>query len=96
MTAGVDGPEWWMPLGLCAPRPEQRHSPLLWFPNNGAGVAAAQRVCLDCPVQIECLEYALERRIDHGVWGGVSERARRQILKDRGVSEPGAAAPSEQ
>jgi len=30
-----------------------------------------------------CLEYALENRIDHGVWGGCSERERRRILKRR-------------
>jgi WhiB family redox-sensing transcriptional regulator len=30
-----------------------------------------------------CLEYALEHRIDHGVWGGTSERQRRRILKTR-------------
>ena len=30
-----------------------------------------------------CLEYALVNRIDHGVWGGTSERERRRILKRR-------------
>jgi len=30
-----------------------------------------------------CLEYALVERIDHGVWGGCSERERRRILKRR-------------
>jgi WhiB family redox-sensing transcriptional regulator len=29
------------------------------------------------------VEYALEQRIDHGVWGGASERERRRILKRR-------------
>jgi WhiB family redox-sensing transcriptional regulator len=38
-------------------------------------------------VKEPCLEYALEQRIDHGVWGGCSERERRRILKTRrGVS----------
>ena len=30
-----------------------------------------------------CLEYALANRIDHGVWGGTSERERRRILRRR-------------
>jgi WhiB family redox-sensing transcriptional regulator len=47
------------------------------------GVEVAKRICSDCPVQVRCLEYALENRIDHGVWGGTSERQRRRILKAR-------------
>jgi len=34
-------------------------------------------------VKTECLEYALSYRIDHGVWGGASERERRRILRAR-------------
>jgi WhiB family redox-sensing transcriptional regulator len=39
-------------------------------------------------VKVECLEYALQYRIEHGVWGGASERERRRILRSRrlGVS----------
>ena len=41
-----------------------------------------------------CLEHALEHRIDHGVWGGSSERERRRILRSRrlaAAAEPAAA-----
>ena len=34
-------------------------------------------------MRTECLEYTLVNRIDHGVWGGTSERERRRILKAR-------------
>ena len=47
------------------------------------GVDVARKVCSDCPVKSPCLEYALEHRIDHGVWGGTSERERRRILRAR-------------
>jgi WhiB family transcriptional regulator, redox-sensing transcriptional regulator len=57
--------------------------PTEFFPSDGMGVEAAQRVCAVCPVRIECLEYALEHRIEHGVWGGASERERRRILRRR-------------
>jgi WhiB family redox-sensing transcriptional regulator len=43
----------------------------------------AQRECAECSVRTECLEYALVNRIEHGVWGGVSERERRRILQRR-------------
>ena len=51
--------------------------------SDGVGVEAAKRVCEGCPVQERCLEYALRNRIDHGVWGGCSERQRRRILRAR-------------
>jgi WhiB family redox-sensing transcriptional regulator len=53
-------------------------------------VEIAKQVCEGCPVQEECLEYALEHRIDHGVWGGASERQRRRILKRRRVAAQSA------
>ena len=54
-----------------------------FFPSDGAGVELARKICADCPVKEPCLEHALEQRIDHGVWGGCSERERRRILKRR-------------
>ncbi len=71
----------WMARGLCANVP-----PSTFFPSDGAGVEVARKICASCPVQAECLEHALAQRIDHGVWGGCSERERRRILKRRRVA----------
>jgi WhiB family redox-sensing transcriptional regulator len=60
--------------------------PAIFFPSDGIGVQAAQRICVDCPVRSTCLEYALAERVDHGVWGGTSERERRRILRHRRLS----------
>ena len=68
----------WMALGECADKP-----PSLFFPSDGVGVDVARRVCAECPVRQECLEYTIANRIDHGVWGGTSERERRRIIKAR-------------
>ena len=68
----------WMAHGLC-----RELAPSTFFPNDGVGVDAARRICGTCPVQEPCLEYALAERVDHGVWGGASERERRRILKRR-------------
>lgn len=68
----------WMARGLCANQP-----PETFFPSDGVGVEVAKRICAQCPVIDPCLEYALANRIDHGVWGGCSERQRRRILKAR-------------
>jgi WhiB family redox-sensing transcriptional regulator len=88
----------WMVDGICHPDHVPRHHPNVWFPNDGAGVLHAQRLCSVCPVQVECLEYALDLRINHGVWGGESERGRRVILKEMGVDVSvlqGVATPAE-
>jgi WhiB family redox-sensing transcriptional regulator len=68
----------WMRHGRCREVP-----PSTFFPSDGVGVDVARRLCGTCPVQEPCLEYALAERIDHGVWGGASERERRRILKRR-------------
>lgn len=68
----------WMHDGNC-----RHHPPETFFPADGVGVIVAQRICETCPVRERCLDYALEERIEHGVWGGESERGRRRILKRR-------------
>jgi WhiB family redox-sensing transcriptional regulator len=75
----------WMARGLCADQP-----PSLFFPSDGVGVEVAKRICEECPVRATCLEYAIENRIDHGVWGGTSERQRRRIIKARAADDRGA------
>jgi WhiB family redox-sensing transcriptional regulator len=71
----------WMADGKCRDLP-----PEVFFPSDGVGVEVARRICADCPVQEQCLEYALYHRIDHGVWGGASERERRRIARRRRIS----------
>lgn len=68
----------WMLAARCRQR-----DPSTFFPSDGLGVEVAQRECAQCTVRLECLEYALTNRIDHGVWGGASERERRRILRRR-------------
>jgi len=70
----------WMNSGSCRLVP-----PSTFFPSDGTGVIVAQRICEDCPVKVQCLEHALVNRIDHGVWGGASERQRRRLLKSRSI-----------
>jgi WhiB family redox-sensing transcriptional regulator len=41
----------------------------------------AKEFCSECKVQPECLSYALNENIEHGVWGGFSSRERNSIKK---------------
>lgn len=68
----------WMADGACRVYP-----PATFFPSDGVGVDKARKICAACTVTEQCLEYALEHRIEQGVWGGCSERERRRILKRR-------------
>jgi WhiB family redox-sensing transcriptional regulator len=48
---------------------------------QGAEQNVAKRVCRSCPVRYECLADALDNRIEFGVWGGMTERERRALLR---------------
>ena len=43
----------------------------------------AKAICDSCPVRVACLEYALAAREKNGVWGGLTERERRRLLRQR-------------
>jgi WhiB family redox-sensing transcriptional regulator len=80
----------WMKTGKCRELP-----PETFFPSDGVGVEIARRICADCPVKEPCLEYALFNRIEHGVWGGASERERRRIARRRRGATTPVPAPSD-
>jgi WhiB family redox-sensing transcriptional regulator len=75
----------WMRQAAC-----RNSDPELFFPTRGATdtVAAAQAICADCPVWVECLEYGLFER--QGIWGGLTDRQRRRLRKIRRLREGGA------
>ncbi|MGY3333938.1 WhiB family redox-sensing transcriptional regulator [Streptomyces filamentosus] len=54
---------------------------------EGAAQNQAKALCGGCPVRVECLAYALDERVQHGVWGGMTERERRALLKRRPTVE---------
>lgn len=50
---------------------------------SGAAQNRAKAVCMGCPVRTECLSDALDNRVEFGVWGGMTERERRALLRRR-------------
>lgn len=58
--------------------------PEVFFPEKGEPSDAAKAICTRCPVQAECLDYALRHDERYGVWGGTSERDRRRLRKEAG------------
>lgn len=65
----------WAPRAAC-----RQSSPDELFV-RGAAQNDAKQVCRACPVRTECLAEALDNQIEWGVWGGMTERERRALLK---------------
>lgn len=65
--------------------------PDLFFPERGASTREAKEVCRGCPVRLDCLEYSLVNNEKFGIWGGLSERERRRLRRQRAQSRRLAA-----
>lgn len=53
----------------------------IFFPERGESTDEAKRVCMGCPVKVDCAEYALTTKQEIGIWGGLSNRQRRSIKR---------------
>jgi WhiB family redox-sensing transcriptional regulator len=58
----------------------------LFFPERGASTRKAKAICGACEVKDECLESAIVNGEKFGIWGGMSERERRRVRKQRQVA----------
>jgi WhiB family redox-sensing transcriptional regulator len=67
----------WAPQGACS-----KAEPDALFV-RGAAQQVAKQVCVGCPVIAECLADSLDNQTEFGVWGGMTERERRALLKRR-------------
>jgi WhiB family redox-sensing transcriptional regulator len=88
---GVVGMEW-----VHRARCKDVEDPELFFPIGTTGPAATQAemakvVCFQCPVRVECLEWAIATAQDSGVWGGTTEEERRAMRRARRRSQAAAA-----
>lgn len=48
---------------------------------QGIKQKVVKQICHGCPVSYDCLATALDNRIETGIWGGVTERERRALLR---------------
>jgi WhiB family redox-sensing transcriptional regulator len=67
----------WAPSAAC-----RQASPDQLFV-RGAEQNKAKQLCTGCTVRTECLAEALDNQIEWGVWGGMTERERRALLRRR-------------
>ncbi len=77
----------WRDKALC-----RDTDPELFFPVGTTGqaliaMAHAKRVCSECTVTGDCLDFALDTNQDSGIWGGMTEEERRGIRRQRAADQ---------
>lgn len=66
--------------------------PELFFPERGSSTREAKEVCRGCVVREDCLDFAIANGEKFGIWGGMSERERRRVRRERILAHRDAAA----
>lgn len=88
MTArpGAAGPKP-LPRGLDLPVLDgaacSGQDPAPWFPRTGESPEAGRTLCRACPARPECLDWALAKGEQLGIWGGTTPDERAEILRQR-------------
>lgn len=72
----------WRAMGACSST-----DPDLWFAVGAIEHKQAKRICRECPVRGQCLAYAMDAPVDHGIWGGLTERERRRFRRQAGAKD---------
>jgi len=75
----------WERLAACADLPGATQ---LFFSDELHEIARAKNICATCPVMVECLETALERREQWGIWGGQLFVAGKIVMNKRRRGRP--------
>ena len=68
----------WMDWALCA-----QTDPEVFFPKKGGSHTEAKKVCEQCPVRTDCLNWAIEHNESEGIWGGMSAKERAREIQWR-------------
>ncbi|MHB1786455.1 MAG: WhiB family transcriptional regulator [Acidimicrobiales bacterium] len=78
--------ELWQDRAACRGPQASVFFPPSYFERKEAKVgreARAKDICRACPVQSDCLDYALAIREPHGIWGGLNEMERKALLSQQ-------------
>lgn len=68
----------WRDQGACKGHPQE-----WWFDDERNRFRRARQICATCPVQLDCLRYALQfpHGDIYGIWGGLNQQERRNLHK---------------
>lgn len=51
--------------------------------NKQARISQARAICSICPVKNECLEFSIRTNQSHGMWGGLTQDERKELIDGR-------------
>ncbi len=68
----------WREHALC-----KEMDPEIFYPPQGQNEAYLKAFCSRCPVQEQCLEFALKMNDPWGIWGGLTSIERARIAAHR-------------
>ncbi len=68
----------WQSLARCRGVPAD-----VFYPLTEEDEVEAKQICGVCPVREACLEHAIASREHEGIWGGLTERERRRLIRRR-------------
>lgn len=66
----------WVVFSAC-----RQVDPDVFFPTTREQEEHAISICKTCPVRMDCLDYAIEAREKFGIWGGLTEKQRRRLVR---------------
>jgi WhiB family redox-sensing transcriptional regulator len=88
ISLSVEQDEWFASAECLGAAPET------FFVEKGGSSAEAKAICRGCPVEEQCLEYAIEHNETHGIWGGRSQPELRKIRRARRAAQDQARRAS--
>ena len=74
-TLTKDGNKMWQFESKCTPEDSN-----LFFSELASKVIKAKMICLGCPVQNECLDFAIKNNIEEGIFGGLTFNERKSLV----------------
>lgn len=77
----LTGGELWKPMAACTSAEPDLFFPVSSAESNPSQVAEAKAICARCLVRRECLDFAIQTRQMHGIWGGMTEEERYPAVK---------------
>ncbi|MEV5942722.1 WhiB family transcriptional regulator [Streptomyces sp. NPDC051994] len=65
--------------------------PEVFYPSKGGSTVQAKQLCFACPERLACLDYALTHGERFGIWGGMTSRERRRLVRGQAAEKSEAA-----
>lgn len=75
----------WQQQGLC----REVTSDIFFYEEKVRGdekrshISQAKTVCNACPVKQECLDFSIKTNQSHGMWGGLTQEERKELVNGR-------------